>query len=198
MADFEGKLSSEFFVGFECDLSEYRGKFEKRHFLPKLCELMGEEFFADVAAGWSETGLHLLIQAECSMHESNSVELFIDTKNLKTAKTTHRFQHHFLFYPERHEGIQAKEITSFRTEDRHPLAHSDELEIKTKVTAKGYEMTLFIPEKCLVGNLPEMGGAMGFTYRINRDKYSSQHFGLSDNSKFEIYPYMWPSVKLVK
>jgi len=198
MTNFQGKLPPEFFVGFECDLYEYKGKFEKKHFLPKLCELMDETAFGDVQIGWSETGLHLFIDAECSLHESNSVELFIDTKNLKTAKTTHRYSHHFLFFPERHEGIQAKEISTFRTEDRHPLCAAEELEVKTKTTTSGYEMTLFIPEKCLIGYQPEIGNLMGFTYRLNREKGAPQHFGLSTDSKFELYPYLWPSVKLLK
>lgn len=197
MADFEGRISPEFFVNFECDVPEFKGKFEKRHFLPKLSELMGGEDFAEVAAAWNELGLHFLVQVDASMHESNSVEIFVDTKNLKTAKTTHRFQHRFMFYPERHEGIQAKEATLFRTEDRHVLAHPDDFEVKVRPTSKGYEMAIFIPEKCLTGNLPEKGGLMGFTYRINREKGASQLFGFSEGAKFDIYPYMWPAIKLI-
>jgi hypothetical protein len=149
---------------------------------------------------WSHDGLHLLVEArdferkpvtqENSSEPPLSFELFIDTKNLKNARTTHRFCHHFLFHSERVEGVMAKEITRFRTEDTHALCSSEELEVKVKTKKDSHTMELFIPEKCLVGYQPEKGQSIGLSYCVKADDGRTQHFG-AESMQMDFRPYLW-------
>lgn len=192
----------EFFFGFEVDLYQKNGAFQKKHCLPELALIFHDEIFAQVSLAWDESGLYALVDVNQELNaqatDKNSVELFIDTKNLKTTKTTHRFCHEFIFFPERIEGILGKEITRFRSEDTHPYCLPEDLEVKVKRKSAGYQMEIYIPEKCLVGFQPEKGSSIGFTYRINREGKASQHFNLSSSHcQLEFCPHLWSSLKLV-
>jgi len=195
----EAIVSPEFFFQLECDLNEWKGKGTKlkKHLLPQFCTLVGEEPFADIAMAWSHDGLRVFVDThEGIIQEGASFELFIDTKNLKTARTTHRFCHHFLFYFERIEGTIAKEVTRVRTEDTHPLCNPEELEVHVEKKKNGSVMELFIPEKCLVGYQPEKGRAIGLSYCLQAGNGRSQHFGVA-TIQMDFYPYLWSSGILV-
>jgi hypothetical protein len=203
--EFRKFLSPHFFFSYEVDLHPFEGKFEKRHLLPPLSLLVEEKPFAKVSMGWSHDALFFRIQ--CSMtegkvnpsrlEESDTIELFIDTKRLEDVRTTHRFCHHFCLFSEPIEGVQVKEITRFRTEDSHPLAAGVDLEAKVVKMKGGYEAFLRIGKGALVGYEPEEGRFLGFTYRIRRSKGAPQHFGLSSSDiSIEYYPYLWTALKL--
>lgn len=151
--EFDSFIAPDYFFSFEQDIKKWDGRWNSEKELAQLSQLLqGEsEAFATVSMAWQESrpkaGLYFFIDVQNAnpqvtfpkIEDGDSVELFIDTKNLKTARTTHRFCHHFYFLPERVEGVMAKEVTRFRTEDSHPLAESADLEVqvvrKKKATA---------------------------------------------------------------
>jgi hypothetical protein len=204
----EGFAPCDFFFSKELDchiVVEKKG-LTKTHLLPPLGALSGEEAFAKVSMGWSQMGLHFSIHVdqEADMavfypdfRRGDSIELFIDTRQITGAKTTHRFCHHFFFLPERFEGRQAGECTRFRTEDSHPLCKEELLECTIRPTSQGYEATIFIPKEALVGYEPQKGGRLGFTYRINRPGGESQHFAMGgEHSRLDSMPGMWAVLRL--
>ena len=91
--------------------------------LPCMSEWLAEESFAEIAACWNETGLFIDVfvnkpfEEACypRFAEGDAVELFFDTRDLKTAGFATRFCHQFVFLPQPVLGIQAQEITHFRT-----------------------------------------------------------------------------------
>ena len=62
----------------------------------------------------------------------DGIELFFDTRDVKTSGYNTRFCHHFFFLPEAVDGHQAGELTRFRTEDVHDLCDPNELKIKSR------------------------------------------------------------------
>lgn len=175
--------------------------------LPDTSMLCAEELFADVAMGWNENGLEFLIESKESFQESSdieitqrdSVELFIDTRDIKMSGYATRFCHHFFFLPEAVEGKVAGEITRFRTEDSHELCNPLDLQVSTRVLRKGYEMHIFIPSQCLHGYDPIQVNHLGFTYRINRYGEPSQHFSVtSSDYQIEQQPSLWASFQLIR
>lgn len=175
------------------------------YLLPELTEYCGEECFASVAMGWSQEGLafqaivHQPVERVIypGVERGDSIELFIDTRDVKTAGTNHRFCHHFFFLPEPVEGRQAGEVTKFRTEDKHDWCDPKELMLKIKKSAHGYTAKIFIPAQCLHGYDPEQCANIGFTYRINRYGEVPQHYAV-DSADFplEQQPALWSSVAL--
>ena len=175
--------------------------------VPSTHRLTQEEIFAKVAMGWHEEGIAVHIQINQPASESvyplieqgDSVELFFDTRDLKSAGFNTRFCHHFFFLPQAVEGILKGEKTHFRTEDRHALCDAQALYCQTQLRKNDYSMKIFIPTQCLYGYDPKQFDRLGFTYRINRDEGDPQHFAVvSKDYQIDQQPSLWGSIHLVK
>ena len=177
-----------------------------RYLLPNTSEWLAEEHFADVAIAWNESGLFVDLFVDKAFEEAlyprfdegDAVELFFDTRDLKTAGFATRFCHQFLFLPQAVQGIQAQELTHFRTEDTHPICDPADLQLTVEFCKKNYELQIFIPAHSLHGYDPASFDRIGFTYRIHRYKGAPQHFSLSSQHfTLEQHPRLWASFKFV-
>ncbi len=178
-----------------------------RYLLANTSEWLGEEHFAEIAAAWNESGLFIDVFVDKPFEEAlyprfddgDAVELFFDTRDLKTAGFATRFTHQFLFLPQAVQGVQVQELTHFRTEDTHPHCDPADLQVSTEFTKKNYEMQIFIPAHCLLGYDPASFDRIGFTYRIHRYKGTPQHFSLSSQHfSLEQHPRLWASFKFIQ
>ena len=176
------------------------------HLLPSTHHLTREESFAKIAMGWHEEGLSFLVQATGrsfrssypDLEKGDSVELWIDTRDVKSAGFNTRFCHHFFFLIQEVEGITKGEITHFRTEDSHPLCDANLLQSTAAIKKDGYKLKIFIPSQCLYGYDPKQFDRLGFTYRINRTAGAPQHFAVvSKDYQIDQQPSLWGSLKLV-
>lgn len=179
----------------------------KKYLLPDLSSLGSEYPFAEVSLGWNEQGIEALVQVSQPFQRvsfpdvarGDSVELFFDTRDVKTAVYNTRFCHHFFFMPEAVEGQIAGEITRFRTEDRHELCPPQELVVKPMFKAGSYSLYIFIPSSCMVGYEPDQFKRLGFTYRINRPGSAPQHFTVqTEEYQVDQHPSLWASLRLVE
>jgi hypothetical protein len=181
--------------------------FRKSHILPDTSELLGEESFAEIAMGWSEEGLFFeafikkpfdkVLYPE--FRKGDSLELLIDTRDLKTAGFVTKFCHHFLILPKEIEGEVSQEITHFRTEDAHVPCDASDIKVEASFDRKDYRLKIFLPSHCLHGYDPASFDRIGFTYRINRFEGEAQHFSVSsDEFVVEQNPSLWSSIKLIK
>jgi len=181
--------------------------FRASHELPDTSFMLGEEHFAKVSMGWNEEGILINVEVEKSFEEcffpqvadGDSVELFFDTRDLKTTGFCTRFCHHFVFLPQEVQGIKAQEMTRFRTEDKHELCDSGLLKSDCDFSSSSYVLKIFISSDCLHGYDTKTFQRLGFTYRINRYKGQPQHFAVS--SKYYTIaeqPSLWSSLELVK
>ncbi|MCP5508626.1 MAG: hypothetical protein H7A37_10090 [Chlamydiales bacterium] len=178
----------------------------KKYLLGDTSALTDEEAFAKVALGWNEEGI--AIQAVIDQPpirslfpevvRGDSLEVFIDTRDVKASGFNTRFCHHFFALAEPVGGKQAGEITRFRTdEDRHPLCNPNDLKISCDIGSKSYTLHLFIPAHCLMGYDPEQFQRIGFSYRINRPDSPSQHFtAITQEYRIEEQPSLWSSLQL--
>lgn len=175
--------------------------------LSDTSSLCNEESFAKIWLGWSREGIEAFAAINEPYRQSvypdvtagDCVELFIDTRDVKTSGFNTRFCHHFFFLPEAVDGHIAGEITRFRSEDMHELCDPVDLKVTSQMKAGSYTMHIFIPNQCLCGYDPDQFDRMGFTYRINRGGGEPQHFSaVTDEYQIEQQPSLWSSVKLIK
>lgn len=180
---------------------------KKEYLLLSLDKLTQEEPFAVLHMGWNQNGLYFFVEVEKPFQDAfypevsrgDSVELFIDTRDVKTTGFVTKFSHHFFFLPQSVDGHKAGEITRFRAEDAHELCDPQDLHLKSEIKKNGYHLNIFIPTQCLSGYDPDQFGRLGFTYRVNRLGNPPQHFSvLSSEFKIEQQPSLWSSLNLVK
>ncbi len=207
--DYEFSLHPISFFGLSWNCPSLKDKDQapalSSHALPNTGSLCHEFDFAKVAMGWHEEGLSFQIFVDQPFTKSffpdpekgDSVELFIDTRDLKSAGFNTRFCHHFYFLPKAIDDHLAGESTHFRTEDSHPLCDPALLSCQTKLASRSYTMRIFIPKECLHGYEPSQFDRLGFTYRINRMSGEPQHFSVT-SKEFPIdqQPSLWSSIKL--
>ena len=185
---------------------KHKGSLGDRAFLPDVSGLSDEKKEAEVSLAWSEEGMLVELKVEGDfdhpvypqLEDGDSFELFIDTRDLKTAGFNHRFCHHFYLFPSKIEGApQAGEITRFRTEDSHD--HCDPEELQVVALKKGC-WQLWIPKNCLVGYDPQQFDRVGIGYRLNRwAKRGRQHFAVhSREYAVDQQPGLWSSMRLVQ
>lgn len=184
---------------------------KKKSFLPSLSFFYDQPPFAEVSLQWSEGGLYCIVNSKIALSKSSfpdfrngdSIELFIDTRDVKTAAFLTRYCHHFCFLPESYEEnsetISAQEVTRFRGEESHPLANPELFLVETQKSKRGYTTEIFIPKEALFGYDPLQFDRLGFTYRINSASHEPQVFSVpADEVTIEASPSNWASLKLVK
>ena len=201
-----------FQISLEChrlpkgDFPRLQGSTFKKHLLPDASVLCNQESFAEIAMGWNLEGIELSIKVDKpfdqayypQVEKGDSFELFLDTRDVKTSGYNTRFCHHFYFLPEGVEGHHAGELTHFRTEDAHPMCDPEELKVLSKLRNGSYTLHLWIPKEVLHGYDPEQFKRMGFSYRVNRPRYESQHFSAKTSEyRIEEQPSLWSTMRLV-
>lgn len=196
------------FFGLNCDLLySKRLKVEKTYLLPATEDLLAEEHFAKVYASWNMDKLNFIVESSVpfqgtgdgDFRKGDSVEIFIDTRDLKTKGVISRFCHHFVFFPVLVQNFYGREITRFRGEDIHRLCHPEDLQVQAEIESRSYTLHIEIPSACLYGFDALSFPRLGFTYRINRTKAPPQHFAVSSEEYvIEQHPATWGSLKLVR
>lgn len=180
---------------------------EKSFLLPSTEELLSEEPFADLYAGWNEEKLLFYLVAhtpfqnaqEGDFRKGDSLELFFDTRDLKTKGFISKFCHHFVFFPVEVQNFYGREVTRFRGDDLHRLCHPEDLQVTSQLFEDSYHLSIEIPAACLHGYDPSVFSRLGFTYRINRAGGAPQYFAVSsDEYTIESHPSTWGTLKLQK
>lgn len=203
-------LEAAHFFAFEVACHYAKGKkLEKEHKLPDLGPFYQERSFAQVSLGWHELGICVEVKIKGRFDQpdfpnyqsADSIELFFDTRDVKTAGYPSRFCHHFYFLPQsiqtNGDSIQAGEVTRFRLDDAHALCDASLLQVKSKEQKSESLIEVWIPAECLHGYDPKQFNRLGFTYRINRVDGSVQYFSASSKDfSIESQPSLWASVLL--
>lgn len=171
--------------------------------LPDLCDITGEVCFAEAQMRFDETGIELVFSVNAKVKDvhypaverGDGIELFIDTRNVKTSKTFTTFCHHFVFLPEPIDEMQGIEKTKFRGNESRPLADPEMLHPTVTQSNAGYEMTIHLTKEVLYGYRLDKKTKIGFAYRIHRAGGQPQHFGMPD-AGIEKDPSLWPTLLL--
>lgn len=182
-------------------------KYNKPYLLPDTSELLCEKNFADLSICYNEKGVYVDILVHKPFEDiqytypssSDCLELFFDTRDLKTANVIHKFCHHFIFFPKPQGEVSAIEITKIRGHEQRPLCENHLLHVESLFHQDSYEMLIFIEAQGLYGFDPSRCDRLGFTYKVNRKKGPPQHFNVSSKDySFEKHPQLWATLNLMR
>jgi len=176
----------------------------KKYLLKSFSKLLNEQEFAKVYMAWDDEKLyfffdikHPYTKVSQEFRRSDSIEIFVDTRSLKTKGYITKFCHHFVFFASDVKGYKAMEVTRFRTDDMHKLCDPSHFRVESIIKPKSYMVDIEIPKHCLVGFNPLEINYFSFTYRINRYGWLPQNFSVSSQEHvIEKSPYLWAKINL--
>lgn len=197
------------FFDLTIDLNKLSSKtklLNKKYLIKSFSSLLNEEEFAHVYMAWAEKGLYFLFdinypftKVSSEYKKSDSVEILIDTRSLKTKGYITKFCHHFVFFSQEVNGYKAEEVTRFTGNDIHKLCDPKDLIVESIIKPKSYMLTIEIPSTCLLGYNPSELDYLSLNYRINRFEAPPQDFSISSlEHSIEKSPHLWPKFKLIE
>ena len=154
--------------------------------------------FAKVYLALEDRGLSLRLVINDPFDQpswrGDCVELLIDTHDLKSMTIT-PFCHHFIILPELVDGEKVREVTRFRTEERHPIARPDQFEIVSRREGRKRHLEIFISKEALHGYDLTRNGRLGFNYRVVGASGQTQCLTASwVDCPVEQHPVLWATV----
>lgn len=155
--------------------------------------------------GWKDEALFFKCIVQGSFHHAeedfrkgDSLELFLDTRDMKEKHYFTKFCHHFVFFAEKVNGFYVKEVTRFLIDDMHPLCDSSLISTKTEIKRSSYIIEGNLSQEVLYGYDPSKFKKLGFALRLNRfEKDPIQFWIPHEEYKIEKTPSLWPSLELV-
>jgi len=210
MKDFENFPNIKIlnFFDINIDLEKYLSKaklFSKKYRLQSFSALLNEDQIADVYMAYDNKGLYFIFDVKVPFTKAffpeyqrgDSIEIFIDTRSLKTKGYITKFCHHFVFFAENIKKDKAKEVSRFRQDDMHTIADPKDLKVDSVIKQKSYILDIHIPSFCLTGYNPLEIDYLSFNYKINRYQMSAQNFCVSAiEHNIEKSPHLWARMHL--
>jgi hypothetical protein len=179
--------------------------------LPELMGLAGLKAFADVYAGWNETGLYCAVSVPDKsafrvdprdVTSGDCLELWIDTRDLKEVHRAHRYCHRFYFLPggggrdgKRPIGRQAS-IDGAR--EQAPPCAEDLIELGLRRLKRSYQLELRLPAAGLNGYQPDEFTRLGFTYLLHEPQRGTQSWSAGTDLPVRSDPSLWGTLELVR
>ncbi len=180
--------------------------------LPPLCELDGQDAFADVYACWNESGLYVGICVENKTRRPNCdpkaywksdvLRLCIDTRDARNIKRASRYCQAFYALPlgggrGGSEPIAASHKIQRAREDAPPVPPGA-LPIASCVSSEGYTLELHLPADQLNGFDPAEHPRIGFYYMIEDSELGQQALTVGDELYWYVDPSTWATVVLAR
>ena len=179
--------------------------------LPHFGEFDGQYQFADVRIGWSALGVHatLIVKGrqmplecrETAILDSDSLYLWVDTRNTGDVHRATRFCHWFVLLPAGGGAKKNKPVANpvkiNRAREVSPSFNRSKILIDSTVSKTGYQINALIPAACLNGWNPDEQSLIGFNFMVNDSELGYQTLALGPDMPIEEDPSLWHTLKLV-
>jgi hypothetical protein len=198
------------FFNTEMDIFEFENFSKlknKKYKLQNFSKYLNQEDIVDSYIAFNKNGLYFHFDVDHPFTKStypeiktgDSIELFIDTRNLKTKGYITKFCHHFVFFIEEIQNFKAKEITKFSANDMHKICDANLLKSSVTLKKNSYSIDITLPKECLYGFDIDNFSKIGFCYRVNRYLKNSLNFNVSNSEhNIERSFHLFPSLNLKK
>lgn len=183
---------------------------DEKHRLANLAELEGQTAWADVRAAWSEAGLAFRVGVRgkrqpvwcraSRVEDSDSVQFWIDTRDVHNVHRANRFCHRFIFLPSgggrRLDQPIAETLSINRARELPQPVREGLLKAQCQLLADGYVLDLFIPAEAMTGFDPAEHPRLGFTYAVNDRELGEQAFSVGSPLPYPEDPSLWATLEL--
>jgi hypothetical protein len=185
---------------------------DERYRLANLTELDARPAWADVRAAWSEAGLVFAARVEGKRQppwcratrpeDSDSLQLWIDTRDVHNVHRAGRFCHRLIFLPigggrQLDEPVSAWLPINRSREQPRPILTS-QLQVRSEKRVNGYVMEAFIPAAVLTGFDPQEHPRLGFAYAVIDRELGEQTLTVGSPMPYQEDPSLWATLELVR
>jgi hypothetical protein len=182
------------------------------HRLPAMNELDGQRNFADVRAGWNETGLFFSVAVsgkkqalwcrENKLEDSDGLQLWIDTRDTHNIHRASRFCHRFMFMPagggRNYAEPVADQLLVDRARENAQPVRPGHLKLHAALAVGSYRMAMHVPAAALTGFNPVDHPKLGFTYYLFDREFGEQTFSLGSQFPFAADPSLWGTLEMTR
>ena len=189
----------------DADLSDWNPD----HLVPELGFLEDIPKVADVYMAWNEKGLYFAVdvrkqhpvKSSYTRHwTGDSFQIWLDTRDVKTARRAGRYCHQFNCLPTGggpHEDQPIVKPTQVdRAKERWNAPPPEAIPIASHITSGGYTMEIALPQEVLSGYDPDEFPRLGFTYYLNNSERPSQWWSAGRDLRVYIDPSTWGTAVL--
>jgi hypothetical protein len=166
--------------------------------------------FADLRAGWHESGLvfdlHVTGKKQSlwcrqnRMEESDGLRLWIDTRDAHSVHRATRFCHCFICLPAGAEGRLNQPVCSMlpinRARENPRPVEPRELQLRSQTRRDGYHLQVGIPAAALTGYDPAEQPRLGFFYAVVDRELGTQTFSVGEEFPYQEDPSVWGTLEL--
>ncbi len=184
---------------------------DERYQIPFLAQLDEERPLAEVRMAWSPEGLAWWVRVEGKQQlpwcresrpeDSDGLQVWVDTRATTNVHRASRFCHRFVFLPRgggrNAEQPVADQLLINRARENARPARVRELQVHSKVSKSGYELSAFAPAVVMGGFDPESQSTLGFTYSVLDRERGLQTFSAGQGFPYEEDPSCWAELRLV-
>jgi hypothetical protein len=178
------------------------------YLVPDLGFLEDMPRVADVYMAWNEEGLYFgvevrkrkAVRSDYARHwVGDSFQVWIDTRDVKTAHRAGRYCHQFNCLPAGGPGENqpvVKPTQIDRARERWNMPDPDTLPIASHITDRGYTLETAIPAHALTGYDPDEFPRIGFTYYLNNSEWPPQWWSAGRDLRVYLDPSTWGTAVL--
>jgi hypothetical protein len=187
-------------------------KLEEQYRLPSLAELENRASPAEFRVAWSESGLAFSVRvtgkqqpAWCRAtrpEDSDSVQLWIDTRDVHNVHRAGRFCHRFVFLPagggRQLDEPVAQTLPINRAREQPRPIDAKKLLVRSQPQTDGYVLEALIPAEALTGFDPQEHPRLGFTYAVIDRELGEQTLGVGSPMPYQEDPSLWATLELTR
>lgn len=181
----------------------------ERYRLPTV-SLEGRPPFASVFMAWSPDGLWFACEVPRTkapqvlpkrLASGDCLELYIDTRDIRSAHRAGRYCHKFVIAPVGGAGRGRNPVFEHQEIQRAlatpPLVQPDQVDVASEVRKDGYAMEVFFPGSALAGYDVEVNRRLGLAYVLHDIERDMQVWPHQVDLPVWIDPGLWAVAELV-
>ncbi|NOX58982.1 MAG: hypothetical protein GXP29_09020 [Planctomycetes bacterium] len=209
LMDFEVRLA------YRRTLPKPTGKltgWSKEFMLPALCEMDGQEPFADVYACWNDDGIAVACRVRCrdkkltcdpaKFWKGDNLRICTDMRDTRDIHRATRYcQQFYILAAGLGKGRLnpvAGSTAIHRAKINAPVVAAGRIPVASQVTKTGYTIEAILPANVLSGFDPEEHPRIGFYYMLEDLALGQQYLTVGDDLYWHIDPSTWATAVLAR
>ncbi|HLA84356.1 MAG TPA: hypothetical protein VJL29_06155 [Thermoguttaceae bacterium] len=180
--------------------------------LPNFAELEQPGAVPEVRVGWNASGLALRFEIHGKRQdlwcrakmpdESDGVQIWLDTRDVKTVHRAGRFCHRLFFLPGGGGRDQSQPVAGTlpisRAKELHAPIHESQLKVLSQKRAGGYILHICISADALTGFDPDEHPRLGFTYAVFDRELGEHTLAAGGETAYREDPSLWATLELMR